>query len=122
GTSVAVIRSFSGSDLVSEAAVPATRAATKWIMYAEKGSGGVSTGVAIANPGTTAANLTLTLSDGRTAPLQIPAGGQHAAFIDELFGNFQSAFLGTLTVQSNVPVAVLALRGTLNAKNQFIIS
>jgi hypothetical protein len=122
GTAVAVLRSFSGEDLVSEAAVPATNAADHWIMYAEKGTNGVSTGVAIANPGSAAANLTLTLSDGRETTLQIPAGGQHAAFVEELFGDFPSSFLGTLTVQSDVPVAVLALRGTLNAKGQFIIS
>ena len=50
GTAVGVLRSFSAGALVSEAAVPATNAGAKWIMYAEKSTSGVSTGVAIANP------------------------------------------------------------------------
>jgi hypothetical protein len=120
-TGVAVIRSFSNGSLVSEAAVPPTPAATQWTMYGEVGSGGVSTGVAIANPGTSPATLTLTLSNGNQTTLQLGAGAQHAAFINELFSNL-SSFLGTLTVQSTVPVSIVALRGTQNANGQFIIS
>jgi hypothetical protein len=121
GMGAAVLRSFSGQDLVSEAAIPASAAANNWIMYAEKGAD-VSTGVAIANPNNIDVNVNLVLSDGRQTSLRIPAMGQHAAFVDELFGNFQGSFLGTLKIQSNTPVAVLALRGTTNAKGQFIIA
>ena len=117
----AVLRSFSGQDLVSEAAIPASAAANNWIMYAEKGEA-VSTGVAIANPNNIDVNINLLLSDGRQTSLLIPAMGQHAAFVDELFGNFQGSLLGTLKIQSNSPVAVLALRGRTNAKGQFIIA
>src|SRR5207249_3100212 len=87
GATVAVIRSFSGNGLVSEAAVPPTAAATQWIMYAEKDGAGLSTGIAIANPGKTAAALNLALSNGQQASIQIAAGGQRAAFVDELFGD-----------------------------------
>src|SRR5262249_27104626 len=119
-TGVALIRSFSRGSLVSEAAVSPTPAATQWVMYAEVGSGGVSTGVAIANPGQSPANLTLTLSNGAQTTLQLAAGAQQARFVNELFTNLPS-FLGTLTVQSNVPVSIVALRGTQNANGQFII-
>ena len=120
GLGVAVLRSFSGQDLVSEAAIPASAAANNWLMYAEKGVG-VSTGVAISNPNNIDANVNLLLSDGRQTSLLIPAMGQHSAFVDDLFGNFQGSFLGTLKIQSNTPVAVLTLRGTTNAEGQFII-
>jgi hypothetical protein len=116
---VAVLRSFSGRDLVSEAAVPATQAATRWIVYVENGSRAL-TGIAIANPDSSPANLTFSLSDGRQTTLQIPAGGQHAAFVDRLFGNLQS-YLGSLTIESDTSVAVLALRGTSSA-GRFIIA
>ena len=121
GMGVAVLRSFSGQDLVSEAAIPASAAANNWIMYAEQGAR-VSTGVAIANPNNIDVNVNLLLSDGRQTLLRIPAMGQHAAFVNEIFGNFQGSFLGTLKIQSNSPVAVLALRGTTNAEGQFIIA
>ena len=121
GMGVAVLRSFSGQDLVSEAAIPASAAANNWIMYAEQGAR-VSTGVAIANPNNIDVNVDLLLSDGRQTLLPIPAMGQHAAFVNEIFGNFQGSFLGTLKIQSNSPVAVLALRGTTNAEGQFIIA
>jgi hypothetical protein len=121
GMGAAVLRSFSGQDLVSEAAIPASAAANNWIMYAEQGAG-VSTGVAIANPNNIDVNVNLLLSDGRQTSLLIPTMGQRAAFVHELFGNFQGSFLGTLKIQSNAPVAVLALRGTTNAAGQFIIA
>jgi hypothetical protein len=117
---VAILRSFSSTDLVSEAGVPATVAAMKWTMYAEKATS-LSTGVAIANPNSAPANLTLRLSNGAQTTLQVPARGQHAAFVDEFFQGLEP-FLGTLTVQSDVPIAVLALRGTQNAFNQFVMS
>jgi len=121
GMGVAVLRSFSGQDVVSEAAITASAASNNWFMYAEQGAG-VSTGVAIANPNNVDANVNLLLSDGRQASLRIPAMGQHAAFVNELFGTFQGSFLGTMRMQSDSPVAVLALRGTTNAEGHFIMT
>ncbi|PYS40659.1 MAG: hypothetical protein DMG14_09855 [Acidobacteria bacterium] len=117
---VAVVRSFSAAELVSEAAVSATAAATHWVMYAEKGDR-VATGVAIANPNATPANLSFTLSDGSRMSVQIPAKGQRAAFVNEFFSGLR-AFLGTLTIDSDVGVAVVALRGSYNASGDFIIT
>jgi len=121
GTGVAVLRSFSGQDLVSEAAIPGSVAATDWIVYAEQGMG-VSTGVAVANPSSIDVSVNLLLSDGRKTALLIPAMGQHAAFFSEIFRDSAGAFLGTLKIQSNSPVAVLALRGTTNSEGQFIFT
>ncbi len=72
GMGVAVLQSYSGQDLVSEAAIPATAPATNWVMYAEQRTG-VSTGVAIANPNNSDVNVALTLSDGRQTSLVVPA-------------------------------------------------
>jgi hypothetical protein len=116
--SVAIVRSFSGSDLVSESAIPATGAARSWLIYAEKDVR-VATGIAVANPSDSPANLMLKLSDGSQTALQIPPRGQRAAFIHELFGGLQN-FLGTLTINSDVAVAVVALRGSRNAYGDFI--
>jgi len=121
GMGAAVLRSFSGQDLVSEAAIPASVAANEWIMYAEQ-SAGVSTGVAIANPNNIDAFVDLRLSDGRQRSLRVPAMGQHAAFVGEIFSDSQGSFLGTLKMRSSTPVAVLALRGTTNAGGQFIFT
>ncbi len=73
-------------------------------------------------PNGAVANLTLSFSNGTQASLQIPANGHHAAYINQLSSNFPQSFLGTLTIQSDVPVAVLALRETMNAAGQYIIA
>jgi hypothetical protein len=121
GMGAAVLRTFAGQDLVSEAAVPASVAANEWTMYAEQG-GRIATGVAIANPNNIEAMVDLRLSDGRQRSLRIPAMGQRAAFVGDLFGDVEGAFLGTLKIRSNTPVAVLALRGTTNGGGQFIFT
>jgi hypothetical protein len=121
GMGAAVLRTFVGQDLVSEAAVPASVAANEWTMYAEQ-AGNVSTGIAIANPNNMEAMVDLRLSDGRQTSLRIPAMGQRAAFVGEIFGDVQGSFLGTLKIRSNTPVAVLALRGTTNGGGQFIFT
>jgi hypothetical protein len=121
GMGAAVLRSFSGPDLVSETAIPASVAANEWTTYAEQDAG-VSTGIAIANPNNTEAIVDLRLSDGRQASVRIPAMGQHAGFVGEIFGEFQGSFLGTLKMRSNTPVAVLALRGTTNTGGEFVLT
>jgi hypothetical protein len=121
GMGAAVLRSFSGTDLVSEVGIPASAAANDWLMYAEQRTG-VATGVAIANPNSIETIVDLRLSDGRQASLRIPAMGQRAAFIGEIFGDLQGAFMGTLKIRSNTPVAVLALRGTTNAAGQIVFT
>ncbi len=75
-------------------------------------------GVAIANPGTTAANITLTLfkQDGTTVTTQtvtVPPGNQTAQFVTSMFpGNpdLDMGFVGTLQITSDNPVAVVGLR------------
>jgi hypothetical protein len=74
-----------------------------------------NTGVAIANPNTEPASLTLTLVDESGAEIArvettLPGGGQLARLIDELFTDLkQTDFTGAMTVRSTRSVAVAAL-------------
>jgi type 1 glutamine amidotransferase len=74
-------------------------------------------GVAVANPGGTAATLTVTLrgSDGLAAGnavvVTLPAHQQLTKFVSEIFqGIGAEGFVGSLRIQSSSPVSVLGLR------------
>lgn len=75
-------------------------------------------GVAITNPGSGAAVVTMTLRDTSgnvtsTKTITIAASQQVSRFVSEFFSDVAAAvgnFDGTLTLTSNIPVAVLALR------------
>jgi subtilase family serine protease len=77
---------------------------------------GRNLGVAIANPGTSANGVTLTLQDANgaavaTATVQIPARQQISRFVSELFASaVGTAFTGSLRLQSQAPFSVAALR------------
>lgn len=118
---VAVFRTLSGSDVVSEAAIPASTTSNVFTLYAERTTN-LSTGVAIVNTGATPSTITLLLNDGRRTTLSLGAGAHTARFIHELFPSVGTAFLGTLTIQSSSPVAAVALRGTVNDLGQFIMT
>lgn len=75
-------------------------------------------GVAITNPGSGAAVVTMTLrhADGSllsSKTITVAAGQQIAQYISDLFANVPEvprSFTGDLTLTSNTPVAILALR------------
>jgi len=73
-------------------------------------------GVAIVNPQSTSANVTLTLrrDDGTqfatSTILSVPAMQQVSKFVTELFVGLPADFVGTLTATSTSPVAVIGLR------------
>jgi hypothetical protein len=79
---------------------------------------GRNLGVAIANPGGTSAQITLTIYDlngnavGTPATFSIPAGGQIARFVTELFpaATLGVAFRGSVSIQSSAPVSIIGLR------------
>jgi hypothetical protein len=112
--------------VVTEAGVPATAALQHGMVYAEK-NGPVKTGLAIANPGDTAASISFfyTDSEGKTSgqgSIVIPAGVQIARFLDEAPFNSSSPARATLTFDSSAPVYVTALRGVTNERSEFIVS
>jgi sugar lactone lactonase YvrE len=146
----AVFSFKAGGVTTSEAAVPAsppTVAARVFIDYragvnavpalSDAGIVNINTGIAAVNYGTAAANVTYTLRNASGSAITIGHGmiaiGQHiTCFIDQLkevasdFNlpeNFQTDIrFGTLDITSDQPLSVLALRGTTNQRQQFIIT
>lgn len=112
--------------LISETGVPASPLLTRGRIYGET-SESIRSGLAMANPNSEPAVLSFTFTDesGRDVgsnTATIPAQGQIAAFLDEgpFFG--PSRFSGALTFTSSKPVAVIALRGLLNERSDFLMT
>jgi hypothetical protein len=125
---VAIFGGRTNGVLVSETGVPATAALASGRIYAEV-AGAVNTGLAIANPNDSAANITFFFTDAAGNDLgsgstQIPPRGQIAKFLNEgPFNTFSGAtFQGTFSFTSTVPVGVVALRSYVNAKGDFLMS
>jgi len=125
---VAIFGGRTNGVLVSETGVPATPALAAGRIYAEV-AGAVNTGLAIANPTDSAANVTFFFTDAAGTDLgsgttQIPANGQIAKFLNEApFKTFSgTTFQGTFSFTSTVPVGVVALRSYVNQKGDFLMS
>jgi hypothetical protein len=111
--------------LVSETAVPAVAPIRRGRTYVQL-SGGVRTGLAMVNANAEAAQVSFFLTDSAGVNfgggnLVIPAGGRLTSFLDE------SPFAGTaaattFTFTATIPVAVVALRGYLNERGEFLMS
>jgi hypothetical protein len=112
--------------LVSEAAVPASPLLQNARIYAEI-AGSVNTGLAIANPNSSAASITFYFTDSagndsHSGTITIPANSHIAKFLDDPAFNSVTSFQGTFTLSSNIPVAVIALRGFTNQRSEFLMS
>jgi hypothetical protein len=141
----AVFSLTQNGNIVSEAGVPASppvQSARIFIEYrtgvsAGNGTIDVLTGLAIANRGTTTANLTYTLRDRAgqllaTGQGTLAAGGHVAKFLHELRiiapnfnlpANFSTAILyGSLEIASSQPVSVLGLRLTTNQRKETLLT
>jgi hypothetical protein len=112
--------------LISEAGVPATRPLTTGRIYGEVNPS-VRSGMAIANPNSEPAVLTFTFvnENGDTvfsSSATINPNSQVAAFLNEPPFNGPAAFSGSFTFSSSKPVAVIALRGGLNERSEFLMT
>jgi sugar lactone lactonase YvrE len=110
--------------LVSEASVTGSGLIRSGRIYAEI-SGTVNTGIAIANPNNQAATVSFFFTDSsgdfNRGSTTIPANGQIAAFLNQ--SPFSGRFLtGTFTFSSTLPVSVLASRGLLNERGEFLLT
>src|SRR5262245_10629772 len=110
-----------GDALVSQAAVGAVEPARNLRIFVDEVA--TQTGVALVNASPTPASVTLTLRNaaGReeTQPRSLTIGGnQHLArFVSEWFGARQG-FTGTLTIQSDQPLAATTLRQSYNSRGE----
>jgi hypothetical protein len=118
----------SNNYLVSETSVPATSTLSAGRIYAEV-DGSVDTGIALANPNNQKATIQFFFTDAAgnnlgTGTTTIGANQQIARFLDnDPFKTFAAArFQGTFSFTSDVPVAVVAIRGVLNERQDFLMS
>lgn len=125
GDAVAGVAIFSGSDLETgavlfEAGVPASSLSSSFSVVVDS-VGSADTGLAVVNPGATAANVTVRLYDEEfvlvaETVVVVEAGGHLPRFIHELFADDPDAealaeeFSGVLTVSSDQPLAAVVLR------------
>ena len=111
--------------LISESAVPATSLMEAGRFYGEVGAG-INTGVAIANPDMARpATIAFSFTDAEGNDFGsgftiLRPGGQLAAFLDEAPFLGPPLFSGSVTFTSSVPVAVIALRGIMNERSEFL--
>ncbi len=136
--------------VVSEAGVPASPPTTKGEFFVDfrnnvsaktdqddSGTISVDTGVAAVNRGNATANITYTLKDTSgnvvvTGHGTLTAGAHFAKFIDQLNtvaadfvlpGNFATLTqFGSLTIQSDQPLSIQALRLTVNQRGDTLIT
>ena len=89
-----------------------------------------NTGVAIANPASTAATIAIKAyqTDGITSPgirqgtLLLPGGGHDAKFADQLIPGLPTGFKGVLDISSGVPFTPLTLRSLINERDEFLMT
>jgi sugar lactone lactonase YvrE len=125
---LAIFSYRSGNTLVSETSVPATATLKSGRIYAEV-NGPANTGLAIANPNNQAATINFFFTDTGgndlgAGAMTIGANQQIAKFLDsDPFKKFPgAAFQGTFSFTSDVPVGVVAIRGLINERNEFLMS
>jgi glucose/arabinose dehydrogenase len=112
--------------LVSEMAVPASRAIAEGKVFAEVGLN-VNTGFALTNPNGEAATVSFRFTnangiDFAGGAVTVQPGQQIAAFLNESPFNGPDSMFGTFTFTSSLPVAVLAVRGGTNERGDFLMS
>lgn len=134
---------------VSEAAVPASPPTTHARLFIEQRNGvtaaltqflgavNITTGIGIANPGDQPAELDLVLRDAQglvvtSARGALPARNHTALLLSELNTiapgfNVPASFaagagIGSLDITSDVPVSVMALRATINQRNEILFT
>ena len=112
--------------LVSEAGVPASAAVLEGRIFAET-DGPVRTGLAMANPNDAAATVAFFFTDSEGidsghGTFTLGPREQTARFLDEEPFNGGDAVFGTFTFTADLPVAVIALRGFVNERSEFLMT
>ena len=130
---VAIFSSRDRGVVVTRGSVIAAPTGSTFRMYAETSGaitegGSVQSGVAIANPAQmpVTVNIALRQMDGSTlgdpVTLTIPAGGQVAEFVKEIFPSSPDNFRGFVTVTATSEVGVVGLRSRYNERGDFLIT
>jgi TonB family protein len=123
---VAVIAFRLNGTLVTEVGVPISPLLRTGRIYAEV-SGPLDTGLAIANPNSQAATISFSFTDSdgvdfRTGSTIIPPFGQISTFLDQAPFNGGPTIHGAFSFSSDMPVSVVAIRGFVNERSEFLMS
>ena len=128
-----VVFSFKPANItLSEAGAPAN-GGTAFRMYVESSGtdgrpGNIQSGIAVANGGAASVTATFELFNtngtaaGFTTTKVIPAGGQTASFLAQLFNNLPQPFSGVLRISAPTSISVVGLRGRYNERSEFLIT
>ncbi|MBI4446271.1 MAG: matrixin family metalloprotease [Acidobacteria bacterium] len=123
-----VFSSTQGGVLVSEAEVPAVGTTTSIRIFADLNPPHVNTGLAIANANNRSGilNLTLTTLDGSQTVASkteaISAYNQVAKYVTDWFPGVSTPFQGVLNVVSDVPIAAVTLRQSINSRGEALLT
>jgi hypothetical protein len=112
--------------LVSQASVPAIPPMQTGRIYAEL-SATVRTGIAIANPNTGPVTISFFFTDDKgqdfgVSSMAVSGNGQIARFLDEAPFNLTNRNARSFTFSASLPVAVIALRGLVNERSEFLVT
>ena len=123
---LAILGSRVNGVLVSEAGVPAVPPVLEGRIFAET-DGAVRTGLALANPNDAPATVAFFFTDSEGSDFghstfTLRPREQIARFLDEAPFNGGSAMFGTFTFTADLPVAVIALRGFVNERSEFLMT
>ncbi len=125
-----VFQLSTGGLVVTESGVPAASLTTRARVYVDT-TQGHNTGLAIANPGGSAAEIAVAAfgDDGHSPagnqsapPIELNARGQNAQFATELVSGLPVNFTGVLELQSSTPFAALTLRSLTNSRGEFLLT
>jgi hypothetical protein len=114
GTAIFSEFDINGS-LIGEAGVPSVNNVPRQSIFVDT-LNGYSVGVAYANPGTSLANITLTLLNDLGASVTTPVtqtlgqGNHTQAFTSQLFPSVKQPMVGTMLIASSTPLIAIALR------------
>ena len=114
--------------LVSESGVPASPLIQNGRLYAEVSADGLlNTGIAVANPNSTDASITFQITNTagtvvKNGSFILQANKQRAAFLDADPFSVPRPVQGTMSITSNVPISVIALRAFTNERSDFLMS
>jgi hypothetical protein len=120
---------------VSQTSVIAAPTGTTFRMYMEASGtngqlGSIRTGVALVNSSSSTISVTFSLTSltgsaaGLPSPvtISVPPGGEISKFVTDLFPTLPVPFQGVATLTTTTPVAVAALRGRYNQRNEFLMT
>lgn len=121
----AIFRYNKNSAPVSDAAVAAASPTKAARIYVD--SVGTRTGLAISNPGSQPADLTITLFNRNglsesVTTRRLPAGNHFSAFTDELFPRISGLLTGIMEIRSSVPIVPVTLKMTVNQRQDLILT